>query len=193
MQQEQVTKKDVGAPGLKHPAERASLVQVRRQTKQRDEESTPEGNESAIPHTRHKKEDKQKLSNKNTEHRWTRRTNPFAMMMSGLETGHHRTAVPVKRYGCIDQGVKDADTKTSELHSNSTQPTLLNVEGENTDARTHNQLLFFPNALLKRGACRYSASIHLNKTPRRGPKTFTLKVDRDAWNVGNENPESRGA
>ena len=37
----------------------------------------------------------------------------------------------------------------AEVRSNSAQPTLLNVEGENTDARTNNQRLVFPNASIR--------------------------------------------
>ena len=37
----------------------------------------------------------------------------------------------------------------AEVRSNSAQATLLNSEGENTDARTNNQRLLFPSASIK--------------------------------------------
>ena len=39
----------------------------------------------------------------------------------------------------------------AEVRSNSAQTTLLNAEGENTDAKTNHQRLVFPNASIKRG------------------------------------------
>ena len=42
-----------------------------------------------------------------------------------------------------------ANKLMAEVRSNSAQPTLVNVEGENTDAKTNNQRLVFPNALHK--------------------------------------------
>ena len=70
---------------------------------------------------------------------------------------------------------------------------MLNVEGENTDANSHNQKLGVSNCFNRQRSISISANIDLHKTPRRGPEAFTFKVDRDAWNVGSANPQSSGS
>ena len=63
-------------------------------------------------------------------------------------------------------------------------PTFSNVEGENTDASSHNQKLGVSKCSNQKRSISISANMDLHKTPIRGPKAFAFKVDRGAWNGG---------
>ena len=72
-------------------------------------------------------------------------------------------------------------------------PTLSNVEGENTDASSHNQKLGVSKCFNQKRSISTSANIDLHTTPRRGPEAFRFKVHRGALYVGSANPQARGS